>query len=352
MQVDLHGAVRIACRAAEFDWTWASDDIERFCATVGWTEESRNEYGVDARTGLEIEDPGALFVFGGDFLSRRGMPGQQISEFMLTVSDQYSTDGESRYAPTLDPVLRQNHRLLTDGFAALASRIAAELGAPVYSNPGSEPSIRWRPSHKTEVVIALHVRNGYLELRVTNPVVQARWDAWAADTTEDEEIAEDEDGTWEASHFEDFHRPIDVMPNKPRTWPEFSAALALTLTRLSDVGVLMLKAGDQNSAEFRLAPFTITCRLKRAPLRPGDAEAMTNNGWSLDRDKAVDSWTRSMQWPAAYHDFEALADAALNAMRNLFPVADPADLQVRGWDDYPSTHPDLTAFGICSYCDR
>ncbi|MEV0462963.1 DUF6301 family protein [Nocardia tengchongensis] len=364
MQVDLHGAVRIACLAAEFDWTWTIDDIARFCATANWTEESRDEHGVNALTGLNIEDPGALFVYDLASLSRYGKPGQQVSELTLPVSDQCVTHGESCYAPTLDPTLRQNHRSLTDTFAALTNRITAELGEPAHSGPGPEPSIRWHPMRKTEgrsegtpdespeAVIELCVRNGCLDLRIINPAVQAWWDAWVADTEEDEEIAEDEDGTWEAYHFEDFHQATDVMPDKPRTWPEFSAALALTLTRLRQVGVLVLNKGDQCSAEFRLTPFRISCRLARAQsFPPGDSVAMTDNGWSFEQDTATETWVLSTQWPAPYQDLETLADAAVRAVRELIHVADPADLEVSGWDDYPSTHPDLTAFGICSYCD-
>ncbi len=36
MHVDIEGATRIVRLAAEFDWTWALDDLEPFCAQAGW----------------------------------------------------------------------------------------------------------------------------------------------------------------------------------------------------------------------------------------------------------------------------------------------------------------------------
>jgi hypothetical protein len=39
LHADIQGAVRTARLAADFDWTWAAEDLERFCTTAGWHTE-------------------------------------------------------------------------------------------------------------------------------------------------------------------------------------------------------------------------------------------------------------------------------------------------------------------------
>ncbi|QIS16645.1 DUF6301 family protein [Nocardia arthritidis] len=68
---DTAGAVAVVSEAAEFDWTWARGDIDRFCSRMGW-EEPR-EWWDDraiwwARTDIEIEDAVATFRLVGDRL--------------------------------------------------------------------------------------------------------------------------------------------------------------------------------------------------------------------------------------------------------------------------------------------
>ena len=54
MHVDIEGATRIARLAAEFDWTWAVDDLEPFCAQAGWEVVELDQTGASIRTGLRV----------------------------------------------------------------------------------------------------------------------------------------------------------------------------------------------------------------------------------------------------------------------------------------------------------
>ena len=57
MHVDIEGATRIARLAAEFDWTWAVDDLEPFCAQAGWELVEFGQTGGSIRTDLRVGRP-------------------------------------------------------------------------------------------------------------------------------------------------------------------------------------------------------------------------------------------------------------------------------------------------------
>ena len=59
MHVDIEGATRIARLAAEFDWTWAVDDLEPFCAQAGWELVELRQGGASIRTNLHVSRPKA-----------------------------------------------------------------------------------------------------------------------------------------------------------------------------------------------------------------------------------------------------------------------------------------------------
>ena len=59
MHVDIEGATRIARLAAEFDWTWAVDDLEPFCAQAGWELVELRHAGGSIRTNFHVSRPTA-----------------------------------------------------------------------------------------------------------------------------------------------------------------------------------------------------------------------------------------------------------------------------------------------------
>ncbi|MDA3637696.1 DUF6301 family protein [Rhodococcus sp. C-2] len=63
MHVDIEGATRIARLAAAFDWTWAVDDLEPFCAQAGWELVELDRTGASIRTGLRVGQPESI-MFG------------------------------------------------------------------------------------------------------------------------------------------------------------------------------------------------------------------------------------------------------------------------------------------------
>ncbi|WP_027503353.1 DUF6301 family protein [Rhodococcus sp. UNC363MFTsu5.1] len=54
MHADIEGAVRTARLAARFDWTWDSEDLERFCAAAGWQALRRSDTAATLTTNLDI----------------------------------------------------------------------------------------------------------------------------------------------------------------------------------------------------------------------------------------------------------------------------------------------------------
>ena len=59
MHVDIEGATQIARLAAEFDWTWAVDDLEPFCAQAGWELVELRHAGGSIRTNFHVSRPTA-----------------------------------------------------------------------------------------------------------------------------------------------------------------------------------------------------------------------------------------------------------------------------------------------------
>jgi hypothetical protein len=93
LQADLDGAVRVAQLAAEFDWSWKPDDVQRFCQAAGWTVTDIFEGGATLTTDLDLARPAAYPRFRDDLKS--------ILVFVAAVPDgEY--DGTTRPASELD----------------------------------------------------------------------------------------------------------------------------------------------------------------------------------------------------------------------------------------------------------
>ncbi|MEU4648166.1 DUF6301 family protein [Nocardia fluminea] len=347
MQADIEGAVRIANLAAGFDWTWTTDDLPRFCEAAGWScVESAGDRGAEIQTDFDVEKPSALAVYNRSFLERNRRPDQQVTQLVLRVSDR------------VDGTLPENLRSLTDLFAELADRIATELGAPEVPSPGLEPEVRWSLPWSSisrwrnfgasvspaTAILFLAMTSQAVELRIVNLTYQRWWDDYMSRDDDDEDSGYDDDG-----------EDLDDLPEKPRTWQEYSAALALTLTRLPLGGILVLRVGGRDVARIEPTWFGLTCQMlaQSVPRVQRDSGAdqifMIRNGWSVAEEGSTpEGWVRSLRWPALYREFDSMADAVVTALRSIYGVADPVSLVVDAWSDSSEQDPDITAFGIHS----
>ncbi|MDN5547688.1 MAG: DUF6301 family protein [Rhodococcus sp. (in: high G+C Gram-positive bacteria)] len=161
MHVDVEGAARIARLAAEFDWTWAVDDLEPFCAQAGWEVVESDQTGASIRTGLRVGRPESI-MFG------RQHRMNWISIFVTDVADD----------ATPMTVVRP---LLDEGFTNLDVAFTALLGTATSAEPGPEATIRW---DLPKAVITLHRGFSAIHLALKSP----KYQAWM-----DEPEPEDED---------------------------------------------------------------------------------------------------------------------------------------------------------------
>ncbi|MFE4502451.1 DUF6301 family protein [Rhodococcus sp. NPDC056743] len=163
MHVDIEGATRIARLATEFDWTWAVDDLEPFCAQAGWELVELRQGGGSIRTNLHVSRPEA-HMFG------RQHRMNWISIFVTDLADD----------ATPMTVVRP---LLDEGFTNLDVALTALLGTATSAEPGPTAALRW---DLPKVVVILSMSPSAIHLRLTSPGYQAWVD-------EPEPAYEDED---------------------------------------------------------------------------------------------------------------------------------------------------------------
>ncbi|MFC8930489.1 DUF6301 family protein [Rhodococcus sp. NPDC057135] len=153
MHVDIEGATRIARLAAEFDWTWAVDDLEPFCAQAGWELVELRQGGGSIRTNLHVSRPKASMF-------RRNRSMHYISIFVSDLADLGVPKAEVR-------------PLLVEGFTNLDVAFTALLGTATSAEPGSEATIRW---DLPKAVITLHRGFSAIHVALKSPKYQAWMD--------------------------------------------------------------------------------------------------------------------------------------------------------------------------------
>lgn len=158
MHVDIDGATRIARAASEFDWTWYTDDIDRFCAVMGWELTRRGENGGDIRTDLPINRP-------------------ELHASWRKRSVNYLSVWVSDIAGVAD---QDQRRILVEGFSDVRAALVEILGQPTEILPGDEPEIRW-DFPKVVLFISLDLRTIALE------IVSPEHQAWKDEMREYEE---------------------------------------------------------------------------------------------------------------------------------------------------------------------
>ncbi|MET8314197.1 DUF6301 family protein [Rhodococcus erythropolis] len=115
MHVDIEGATRIARLTAEFNWTWAVDDLGPFCAQAGWELVESDQNGASIRTGLRVGRPESIMF-------RRNRSMHYISTCVSDVADD----------ATPMTVVRP---LLVEGFTNLDTALTALLGTATSADP-------------------------------------------------------------------------------------------------------------------------------------------------------------------------------------------------------------------------
>ena len=150
MHVDIEGATRIARLAAEFDWTWAVDDLEPFCTQAGWELVELRQYGASIRTNFHVSRPEA-------HLYRRNRSMRYFSTYVSDVADD----------ATPMAVVRP---LLDEGFTNLVVAFTALLGTATSAEPEPKAALRW---DLPKAVISLHLSVSAIDLRLTSPGYQA-----------------------------------------------------------------------------------------------------------------------------------------------------------------------------------
>ncbi|MEU1210154.1 DUF6301 family protein [Nocardia sp. NPDC005825] len=327
MQGDIDGAVRIAGLAFNFTWRWRTDDVEKFRDVAGWDEVEMlsQGLGVDFGTGLNITPAIARATYDPTFFERRHSPKQQVTELSVRVTDRVDANNPESWPK------------LIDTFAEIADRLTAELKKPDVATPGPRPSVRWT---RARVVLTLEIGAESVMLRIVNPLYQRWWDELLAHEDSDDFEDEDEDA-------EDLN---DLQV--PQTWEAYSKALAVTMTRLPGNGVLVLGSTTKNVVEIEAGGFSIECRVTAGTgspaeqhISPSEWSEMADKGWSAPSSRA-NAWERSLRWPASYHEFEATADAVVEAVRLVLRPSRPSDIHVDGWMDLSDDRPDLSALGV------
>ncbi|MET8423210.1 DUF6301 family protein [Nocardia sp. NPDC004860] len=138
--------------AARFDWTWASTDLERFCAVQGWTIVEHTKLGAVLTTNLTLARPEARW---------RSEDGRFERVFIFAAENSGTDDVE---------IARQKY----DQFADISEAIVSTVGTPTQRKAGSDGEIRW---DLPRIVIRLQLVHNQSFLEFANPEYQAWLDA-------------------------------------------------------------------------------------------------------------------------------------------------------------------------------
>ncbi|MEU1985385.1 hypothetical protein [Nocardia sp. NPDC019395] len=123
-------------------------------------------------------------------------------------------------------------------------------------------------------------------------------------------------------------------------WPEFSAGLSRHLAGLPAGAILTLvEAGGSRYAQFRQFDDRLYAELvgdewlgpgKRA----GDSGArlLVEAGWQRPDPDHTDNWWIEYPWPLTPLRYRELVSMVLIGLRDVFAVAEPADLVYNAWN--------------------
>ncbi|WP_216917975.1 DUF6301 family protein [Nocardia noduli] len=162
MRGDFDRAAEIVRLAADFDWTWSRDDLDRFCAAAHWTVTEYRSLGASIATDLDIEDPQGSAFLDAD----------SVRYIDFGVTDRL---GKQEAASSELPAV---------WFRGLSDRLVAELGLPTRRR---DTELRW--DLPAVVIVARRARqDNYVAM--TSPQYRAEQDRI------DEDLANRPDEQW------------------------------------------------------------------------------------------------------------------------------------------------------------
>lgn len=152
MHVEIEAA-RVARVAAGFDWSWTVDDLESFCAAVGWELTELRPRGGSIQTDFDINAPTA----------RVYAPNRWMDYISVRITDFLDDDVDMATA----------RPILVDCFGRTVSALGSVLGTPTRLEPGYEPDVLW---YLPNVVVSLSLTVVGIHLAIKRPGYQARMD--------------------------------------------------------------------------------------------------------------------------------------------------------------------------------
>ncbi|WP_405134018.1 DUF6301 family protein [Nocardia sp. NBC_01388] len=309
MQADIDGAIRIASMADEYDWQWTSGSAEQFCRAAQFQMDRRNPEVAILQTSLKVSPPIGLVMSNREFLAQEGEPDQSVVQISVRVTD---TGDES------DPRL---HVSLVDLFSELSKSFIAEWGSPTRTSPGELAEIGWELG---EVTMMLSSSDSSIQLDLVNPVYLNWWDAVA----EDDEDSDEDDGADEDDETSGQNSPRSTS----LTWGDRRNALTAAVTRLPNGAELVLTTPGGHSIAFTMDECQLISQVAvdcgRCDQKSYNETWFTTNGWKLSPGTPQPRWERSISWPAAYREYEAIVDAAILVLRDPLQIENPEDLTV------------------------
>ncbi|QVI19079.1 hypothetical protein KHQ06_21705 [Nocardia tengchongensis] len=325
MHADIEGAVRIARLAADFEWTWTVENIERFCRIAGWQQPVSDEFGFGAEilTDLRVSRPAAYAAYDSDFYQLTGLPEGEVPYIVVALSDAIPGDSPEIYEP------------LVDSFSEITDRLVPAFGQP-FRLHGDRPRIVWDLPGLVTLVLELAFDRQKIGLKIAN--------TWYHNDALRSEGAKD-DYDYDYDDEDDDDEP-ELFPMAD-TWPssmepsECSAELAFGLARLPRDGVIQLSVDGEFVGLFAMGLFEVWCVISAGGGQRQGAQSpeelrlgLIDRGWSVPNPEAMSLWQRTIRWPAAYAEFRAFAEDFLSELVTLHPTAHPSDV---GW--YASIDP-------------
>lgn len=167
---DIDGAVTTARIAAQFNWTWKSEDVARFCAAAGWQIEERSRFDIVLRTNLAVSrNQSTVYLADRRRHHALAAAGHEISAVYAYVADLGASDRPFTEADVADQYL------------LLRSRFEAEFGIPARAT--KHDTVMWE---HTDVFIGLTQFSNGVDVLFVNPVYQRTVDERAEGTDEEE----------------------------------------------------------------------------------------------------------------------------------------------------------------------
>lgn len=359
---DIDGVVEIARLAAEFDWTWADSDAERFAAAAGWASGLRRSNYIYFTATLNGESSSAM---------------ARVDYLEETLRARFGRGGTYRENPPLKYLslgFGPRGTRSANAIVAATQRLTAEFGPAALREPGYQ-SIRWELPN---LIVEL---SGYENacLQFTNPAHQEledyvneadlRYDAdnevcYCHDEPEcgchDDDCPNadsDDDTSCQCAtdcnchcHCEpdcdgdeygdsDCEQPCncdDTKADDPITvvndWPAFTSGLTEVLTRLRRRTGLTLRVCEHRYVNFSIEQHILDCTVPGNHQLPEPFQLDSDQRARLARRgwfgcEGID-WGHRIPFPSTHEHYRHAAETAVAVLRECFGATEPAALTI------------------------